>query len=812
MPRLHKTLADYIAIAISPALIMVLVGSLVYFLAAVFYQGQYPTRLNLVLGCFVFASTLIGRISIEQGRARAVPFAIALGGATAFAMWRFVEYQGAIPQGLSQIVNIGLLGVIWWAADRLVHDCTVIDEGKKSSSEGLMQTMGLDDEPARGTAAKATSERNTAAPNLDGTTTRPGELRSEPAPETKPRSWWERNILRKGKPHTPGLWVVYFSLAALPIFGFGQGLIPQTDVANRQWAFWLFCSYLAAALGLLISTSFLGLRRYLRQRQVEMPGSMAGWWLVTGAVLVVALLAITAILPRPGAEFQLASLDVVAKSPVTNPNKHAIGGEGVETKNSGSASSQSQNPPGQNAPTTQGNRGDAQGGRRGEGGNSSSGGGQRGGSSGGGQRGGNSSQNNQQGNPPQSNQASSGNNSGNNPDHRQGENSQSRGQQNNSQQNAGANNQANNSGNQQSTGGQQQGNNQGNNDQSGDNRDNGNRDSSNRDGGTRDGARGNQSDSQQGNQGGNRSGARGNGDQNNQQTGDNQQNNDQSGNRDGNRDGGRDGNRSGNRNNSQRGNSNTNSGGGGGGSARPPDEQQTDDENAAGKTGDEDENQNTSSSGSGSGSSFDGEAADASSAADELDGESWFDDVDWLTTGFKWLIYIILGAVVLFVGLKYGREILRGFRDFLAGLLNIFGGKPRKKSDGEELTAEAKQASGPPPRPFSSFADPFDTGLAGKVPPKELVRYSFEAFEAWARDRGRPRGEEETPHEFAHDVARSARSVATEARNLADLYDRAAYAPSGVTAERAMSLSGLWKGLRGAHAASATTVTDTDEA
>ena len=46
--RLQQTLADYLVIAISPALIMLLVGSLVFFLLRVFYQGSFPERLMVV--------------------------------------------------------------------------------------------------------------------------------------------------------------------------------------------------------------------------------------------------------------------------------------------------------------------------------------------------------------------------------------------------------------------------------------------------------------------------------------------------------------------------------------------------------------------------------------------------------------------------------------------------------------------------------------------------------------------------------------------------------------------------------------------
>ena len=67
--RPNQTLADYVAIAFSPALIMGLVGSLVFFLLEVLYPvaGEYKGRLQWILFFFVFGAVLVGRISITQG-------------------------------------------------------------------------------------------------------------------------------------------------------------------------------------------------------------------------------------------------------------------------------------------------------------------------------------------------------------------------------------------------------------------------------------------------------------------------------------------------------------------------------------------------------------------------------------------------------------------------------------------------------------------------------------------------------------------------------------------------------------------------
>ena len=122
--RYDKTLADYLVIAVSPALIMTLVGSLVFFLLEVFYQGNFTGRLHYILSLFIFAAVLIGRIAIEDGKERAAMFAVPLAGATLLAIVRFVEFQGPLGQA-SFLINFGLVALIWWCARQVdlgLHD------------------------------------------------------------------------------------------------------------------------------------------------------------------------------------------------------------------------------------------------------------------------------------------------------------------------------------------------------------------------------------------------------------------------------------------------------------------------------------------------------------------------------------------------------------------------------------------------------------------------------------------------------------------------------------------------------------------
>jgi hypothetical protein len=252
MSKPRKTAADYMVIALSPALIMALVGSLCFFLTEVFYRGQMVRGVCWVMFWFIIGIVLVSRIAIQKSTEHAAVYGLGLAFATSLYL---VRTQPAYPLGMV------LLAVVWFCAHKLVWDCTLIDEEQDSSGQGLLQKERTE-KPARQGAA----------------------------------------------PHSPGRWVIYFSLAALPLFGAGQMLLPAEAVESRRAGFGLLALYLAAALGLLVTTSFLGLRRYLRQRYLKMPPAIAVAWLKLGVGVACIVLVGAAFLPRPGATAVWAEL------------------------------------------------------------------------------------------------------------------------------------------------------------------------------------------------------------------------------------------------------------------------------------------------------------------------------------------------------------------------------------------------------------------------------------------------------------------------------------------------------------------------
>ena len=224
--RSLETLTDVLVLIVSPILVMILVGSLAFFLIQCFYDGQFFGRLNFATGLFVMSAVLVARIAIEEGREYASAFALPLGVVTILSMLQYTD--------LGPFLAIPLVLFIWWSTDKLTWDCTVLDEDKDASGEGLLQTIGLD-EGGEGVDEDATTDRE----------------------KTESKSLWQKWLDRRRRHHTPGVWVIYFGLAAIPLFGIGQSVLPD---GSRGAGFLLLCTYVATALSLLMITSFLQMR------------------------------------------------------------------------------------------------------------------------------------------------------------------------------------------------------------------------------------------------------------------------------------------------------------------------------------------------------------------------------------------------------------------------------------------------------------------------------------------------------------------------------------------------------------------------
>jgi hypothetical protein len=613
--RGNQTLADYVVSAISPLLIMALVGSLVFFLVEVLYVGKYQGTLLYTFFFFVFGAVLVSRMSIsEDGSSRASFYGGILGLVTWVALQRYVEFPpGAFAAEWGWAINLGLIVLIWWSAHRLTLDCTMMDDEEDASGVGLLQAAGLD-----------TAKGPEKPVEPDGAEGKKPKRRGQK--ESPLLAWWGRyqryREAQRRRPRTPGIWVVYFSLAALPLYGLGQSLIPPEEGDRRRHAFWLMAVYVASGLGLLLTTCFLGLRRYLRQRKLQMPAAMTGVWLLTGATLIAVFLVLGALLPRPSPEIALVDLPWLAGSKDRDASRWAMrGGE-----------------PGKGA---------GKGGAEGKEDEEANGSGGRG--------------------------------------KQQGKDARDKGAA-------------------KASPGQ------------------------------------NSSGSENGNQGG----------------GTNQGKKAASG---------------GKKRQASQGKANRPQSKNAGKGAK---------DNRAGPSPPEQTR---------------GEQPAPSAAV-----PAWVSKIAVL---LKW---VVLGIFILVMALLVLRALLRFLAHFtgwaqrlLDALRAFWQGLWRGRKSGQDEDSEAEGTVAPRPAPFSSFRDPFLTGRAARMPVTELVRYSFEALEAWAWERDLPRRTGDTPLEFAERLAQEVPALEADVRRLTGYYAGLAYARLALTDDCRQSLREFWLLLAEVH-------------
>jgi hypothetical protein len=429
---------------------------------------------------------------------------------------------------------------------------------------------------------------------------------------------------KKKRPHAPGLWVLYFSLAALPLFGMGQRWIPSSDVGSRRYAFFLLLVYVAAGLSLLVTTSFLGLRRYLRQRRVAMPAPMAATWVGMGGALIVVIMVLVALIPRPAAEvaisrvpWTIGSADGLARSRTGIDMDHVEG----EDEPDAATHEDAPKPGDEVARDSDDPSAEAASDQRGE-----------------------SDQSAQDERGREPSRAATANERSNEP--------------------------------------------------------------------SSDPSNASQIDASQ---------------------------------------------------------------------STPPEQQSNEDTARQADAADTESGRPAGSEGL--------------RAFESVSALPWSSIMDL----FKWVFYFIIGlCILIFVWRNFSQisnslaELLRQLREVLARLFG--GGRLAGAADG---TGDGSSEQNVPLPKFHDFQNPFTTGRHEQLSPQELVRYTFEAFEAWARDTGHPRTPDQTPHELVRDAIAPQSPMHTEARRMAQLYSETAYGTGAVSREAASGLRRIWSMMQG---------------
>ena len=721
-------LGDIAVEVIGPALIMLLVGSLAFFLLEVAYGGDHVQVLKWKFGLFTFAAVLISRISIQIGFERAAVYGGALALAILIVSSRYISVYGAVP----------ILALVWWSAGRLTWDCTFISDTRDCSAQGIVDLVknkfrkfvGRFTTDEQASNAEAMVE---ATPVVDyGSRVHSGVPTGEvPAGEVTPSEEApHRKLLNflfgRRQPNRPGLWVFYFVLAGFPIFGIGQGLIHPDNPLGRKYAAMYFGAYMISALTLLMMTSLLGLSRYLKKRQAQMNMNVARSWIILGLILAIGILAFTFWLPRPTNNLSLAGWIPRLSSRHREPQDNFFSQKGSErskkepTIKQGADSRNSQQ---QDSGQSKQSNGGGQSQQK-KSGNSSQSNDKNGGKS-------NDSGGKQQGGDHKSGKEDGKGKSGKSGGKKSGK---STGQKKKSNA-AHKSNQGKQDGKKQE--GQKSKNSSGKQDQK-------NNDKNKSDSSKQKSSNSQQKKFQPKNANQRRQEQYGKQLQSSKQLKDRQaeqaKKNPQ---------------KNQGRKNSGRQNSRSDS-----------NQQKTHPKQSPNRTPD---SKSTPQS-----SNF----------------------AAMLGTFVQFVFWLILLIVSLFFAVKYRKEIVAAWKNFLEEFKSFWERLFGRKSNEETESAAAIHKRDARTIRFSEFGDPFLAGQVEQWDPEQVVEYSFRAMEAWGRDNTCPREPEQTPHEFAAEISALVPKMKRDASRLADLYCQIAYAPGTITRDDIAQLKRLWELMR----------------
>jgi hypothetical protein len=155
----------------------------------------------------------------------------------------------------------------------------------------------------------------------------------------------------------------------------------------------------------------------------------------------------------------------------------------------------------------------------------------------------------------------------------------------------------------------------------------------------------------------------------------------------------------------------------------------------------------------------------------------------FLAAGPAGSIYQFLRAAVLVVAalvagwwlFRCRHLLLEIARSLIAAIVDFF----RKLLDLVPARRPAKPGKPSPPRPklrpLADYKNPFYAGQEHSPPPVEIILYTYDFVQAWAREQGMELHPEQTAREFCGEMAERSPDLAAQYRQLSFLYAHAAY-------------------------------------
>ena len=313
-PRVYqpRNNTDLLIDAAVPAMILIMVWSLVFFLLDVRFIFDETNDQSLRIFGFSLILGVVGinRLLATDGSEEPLLYIGLFGMVTFVGSLALTSGYDTGPIGGvvgyrlnawgAAFFNLTLVGFLWWMTNRLMHECC-IDENRSAGDIGILtgtlrnfRAAARHDTVAKVTREKRKKDKEEIFPM--------NELEAFDPMEWKPAesgpSAFAAPAQRLAR-HHPGISIFYFSVPVLAIFALGLPVLMQggPDWVRTGHVYVALVTF--AALSLLLLTSLGGLREYFRSRRVHFPPGIVFFWLGLGGVMIFMVMFGAFALPLP---------------------------------------------------------------------------------------------------------------------------------------------------------------------------------------------------------------------------------------------------------------------------------------------------------------------------------------------------------------------------------------------------------------------------------------------------------------------------------------------------------------------------------
>lgn len=292
----HTTsITDLIIEVAIPVLIIGLIWTLVVFVIAikgVYYPGQERT-LTRVFFLYVMGTVMINRIAGLYGETdKAAFYSILLISVMGLFALTFSARYGSILGGTNAgeglLFNIIIVAVIGFASYKLARESCfdIEDTTHEKSAVQLRSELRAQRDWYRRMEYEEEQKKKKAEPPKEEPPSSPAKMPTK----------------------HPGIWIIYFSLFSMVVFAAGQRLLPADNYDMYLSTFSCLIANLVCALVLLALVTLSALRFHCWEKKAVIPGGLGPFWSMTGGVLILIVLSLASLPPRPVPEYITRSI------------------------------------------------------------------------------------------------------------------------------------------------------------------------------------------------------------------------------------------------------------------------------------------------------------------------------------------------------------------------------------------------------------------------------------------------------------------------------------------------------------------------